>query len=71
MRCIDLDNANKVLLDALKGNAIEDDKWVRRLQAERMEPDAHGARVIVAIEQLVLPVVQASLLDTEPESAAA
>ena len=63
VRCIDLDNANKVLLDALKGNAIEDDKWVRRLQSERMEPDDHGARVIVAIEQLVLPVVQASLLE--------
>lgn len=63
VRCIDLDNANKVLLDALKGIAFEDDKWVRRLQAERMEPDEHGARVIVAIEQLALPVVQASLLE--------
>lgn len=62
VRCIDLDNANKVLLDALKGNAIEDDKWVRRLQAERMEPDEHGARVIVAIERLALPVVQGDLL---------
>ena len=62
VRCIDLDNANKVLLDALKGNAIEDDRWVRRLQAERMEPDEHGARVIVAIEQLALPVVQGDLL---------
>src|SRR5574343_221261 len=31
VQCIDLDNANKVLLDALKGVAIEDDKWVRRL----------------------------------------
>jgi len=63
VRCIDLDNANKVLLDALKGIAFEDDRWVRRLQSERMEPDANGARVIVAIEQLVLPVVQASLLE--------
>lgn len=63
VRCIDLDNANKVLLDALKGIAFEDDRWVRRLQAERMEPDEDGARVIVAIEQLALPVVQASLLE--------
>ena len=63
VRSIDLDNANKVLLDALKGIAFEDDRWVRRLQSERMEPDDHGARVIVAIEQLVLPVVQASLLE--------
>ena len=63
VRSIDLDNANKVLLDSLKGIAFEDDRWVRRLQAERMEPDEHGARVIVAIEQLALPVVQASLLE--------
>ncbi len=63
VRCIDLDNANKVLLDALKGVAFEDDRWVRRLQSERMEPDEHGARVVIAIEQLVLPVVQASLLE--------
>lgn len=61
--CLDLDNANKVLLDSLKGIAFEDDKWVRRLQSERMEPDAYGARVIVAIEQLVMPVAQASLLE--------
>lgn len=70
VRCIDLDNANKVLLDSLKGIAFEDDKWVRRLQAERMEPDEHGARVIVAIEQLVTPVVQGDLLGTVPESEA-
>ncbi|GAC1664480.1 MAG: hypothetical protein PVS3B2_00160 [Candidatus Dormibacteraceae bacterium] len=63
VRCIDLDNANKVLMDALKGVAFEDDRWVFRLQCERMEPDQHGARVIVAIEQLALPVVQGSLLE--------
>lgn len=48
VQCIDLDNANKVLLDALKGVAIEDDKWVRRITAERMEPDGQ-ARVVVRI----------------------
>ena len=63
VRCIDLDNANKVLLDALKGVAFEDDRWVRRLQAERMEPDEHGARVIVAIEQLAVEQPQQSLLE--------
>lgn len=56
VRCIDLDNANKVLLDALKGVAIEDDKWVRRLTSERMEPDEQGARVVLRIEQLAVPV---------------
>ena len=52
VQCIDLDNANKVLLDALKGTAIEDDKWVRRLTSERIEPDGGPARVVVRITQL-------------------
>lgn len=52
--CLDLDNANKVLLDALKGIAIEDDRWVRQIVAERMEPDGE-ARVIVTITPLALP----------------
>lgn len=63
VQCIDVDNANKVLLDALKGVAIDDDKWVRRLVAERMEPDAEGSRVVVTIRQMPLPVVQGSLLE--------
>jgi crossover junction endodeoxyribonuclease RusA len=49
VQCLDLDNANKVLLDSLKGVVIEDDKWVRRLVAERMEPDGGEARVEVEI----------------------
>ena len=63
VRCIDLDNANKVLLDSLKGVAIEDDRWVRELHARRMEPDGE-ARVVVRITQLALPESpQASLLE--------
>ena len=63
VQCIDLDNANKVLLDSLKGVAIEDDKWVRRLTSERMEPDGE-ARVVVTITALALPASpQASLLE--------
>lgn len=62
VQCLDIDNANKVLLDALKGVAIEDDKWVRRLVAERMEPDGE-ARVVVTITPIVRRVVQASLLE--------
>jgi crossover junction endodeoxyribonuclease RusA len=62
VRCIDLDNANKVLLDALKGIAFDDDRWVRRLQSERMEPDGE-ARVVVRIERIAAPEpVQADLL---------
>ena len=52
VQCIDLDNANKVLLDALKGVVIEDDKWVRKITAERMEPDGE-ARVVVTVRPLV------------------
>jgi crossover junction endodeoxyribonuclease RusA len=69
VQCIDLDNANKVLLDALKGIAMADDKFVRKLSAERMEPDEHGARVVVTItplqaeqqEQIALPMTAPDL----------
>lgn len=61
VRSIDLDNANKVLLDSLKGLAFEDDKWVRRLSSERMEPDG-AARVMVAIAAIRPVNPQASLL---------
>jgi crossover junction endodeoxyribonuclease RusA len=53
VRCIDLDNCLKVLLDALKGVAFGDDSWVRSLHAERCEPDEHGARVVVTISPIV------------------
>jgi len=52
--CMDLDNANKVLLDALKDIAFGDDKWVRRLHCDRMEPDEKGARVEMTIEALAV-----------------
>lgn len=62
VRCIDLDNANKVLLDSLKGLAIDDDRWVRRIVSERMEPDG-DARVIVTIEELArAPLPQLELI---------
>ena len=61
VQCLDLDNANKVLLDALKDVAIEDDKWVRRLTAERMEPDGE-ARVVVTITPLAVEQPQAALI---------
>ena len=38
VQCIDLDNAQKALLDALKGVAFEDDAWVRQIQAVRAGP---------------------------------
>lgn len=53
VRSIDLDNCLKVLLDALKNVAFDDDAWVRRIDAERCEPDEHGARVVVTITPIV------------------
>lgn len=49
-RVIDTGNADKVLQDALNGVAYADDKQVRFLLVERMEPDDAGARLEVFIE---------------------
>ena len=67
VRCMDLDNARKVLFDALKGVVFEDDRWVWHDSAIRCEPDAHGARVVVRIETYVrpVPVEQLTLLPAE------
>ena len=64
VRSIDLDNANKVLLDALKGVVLIDDsrRYVRRILSEHMEPDGK-ARVLVAIRPLMVVSPQASLLE--------
>lgn len=59
VQCIDLDNARKVLYDALKDVAFGDDKWIRADSAERMEPDEHGARVVVTISPIVVLQPQA------------
>jgi crossover junction endodeoxyribonuclease RusA len=61
VRCLDLDNANKVLFDALKGVAIEDDRWVREIHSQRMEPDGE-ARVVVTITPLHVEQPQGELL---------
>lgn len=57
VQCIDLDNAQKVLLDALKGIVMEDDKWVRSITAERGEP-VEGGKLVVRIS-LTAPVLVA------------
>jgi crossover junction endodeoxyribonuclease RusA len=63
VQCIDLDNARKVLYDALKEIAFEDDRWIHADAAQRMEPDEHGARVVVRITQLAKrQAVQGDLL---------
>lgn len=60
--CIDIDNANKVLLDSLSTVAIEDDKWVRRLTSERMEPDGQ-ARVVVTVTAMATAQPQVPLFE--------
>lgn len=59
--CVDLDNAHKVLFDALKGVAFEDDRWVRKIISERMEPDGE-ARVEVVVREVEPVRVQESFL---------
>lgn len=58
--CIDLGNAEKVLSDALKDVVMEDDKWIRRIVSERMEPDGE-ARVVVIITALPTEQPQSQL----------
>jgi len=51
VQSIDLDNALKVTIDALKDNVIEDDRFVWRIEAERMEPSGE-ARMVVTVRSL-------------------
>lgn len=60
VQCLDLDNAQKVLLDALKGIAFNDDAWVRKISAERAEPDGQ-ARIVVTITAISTEQPQAAL----------
>lgn len=55
VRCMDLDNAQKVLIDAMKDIVFGDDKMIRRIHGERAEPDDRGARVVVTVEQILSP----------------
>lgn len=64
VRCIDLGNAEKVLSDALQGIVFDDDRRIWRQHKERMEPDARGARVELAIRAMPARAVpQADLLE--------
>jgi len=46
VRSIDLDNALKVTIDALKGIAYHDDNQVWKLTAQRMEPEGEACAVL-------------------------
>lgn len=61
VQCLDLDNAQKLLLDALKGVVMDDDKWVREIHGRRGAPVDQGA-LVVRVTPIVVQVVQADLL---------
>lgn len=46
VRCLDLDNVLKSLLDSLKDIAFEDDKWVHRLIVTKGEPQGDGFVIV-------------------------
>ena len=54
--CMDLDNALKVTIDALKGIVYADDAQVFKITAVRRDPDPTGARLEVEILPIVLPM---------------
>lgn len=68
VKCLDLDNARKVLYDALKGLAFEDDARIFKDSAERMEPDGE-ARVVVHIAPIVRQSPQPALFQATTEAA--
>lgn len=60
VRCLDVDNARKVVYDALNGVAFEDDGRIWSDSATRREPDGE-ARVVVTITPVVVEQPQAGL----------
>jgi crossover junction endodeoxyribonuclease RusA len=60
---LDLDNARKVLNDALKDIAFGDDKCIWQDSGMVMEPDGREACIVVTIAQLVKTSPQASILE--------
>ena len=52
VRCMDVDNANKVLIDALEGILFDDDRSIWRVTTERGEPRAE-AGCMVRVEPYV------------------
>lgn len=65
--CLDLDNAQKVVLDSLKDVVFQDDAWVREINARRAEPDEFGARLMVVVTPLAVAQPQTDLFGTSQE----
>lgn len=69
---LDLDNCRKVINDALKEIAIQDDKCIFKDSGEVMEPDGRKACVVVTISPYVRAgrAEQLTILPPEPQSVA-
>lgn len=67
VQCLDLDNAQKVVLDSLKDVVFEDDAWVREIHARRAEPDEFGARLLVVVTPLAVTQPQIDLFGNSQE----
>ena len=64
VQCLDLDNAQKVVLDSLKDVVFQDDAWVWEIQARRAEPDEFGARLMAVVTPLAVTQPQTDLFGT-------
>lgn len=64
VQCLDLDNAQKVVLDSLKDVVFQDDAWVWEIQARRAEPDEFGARLMAVVTPLAIAQPQTDLFGT-------
>lgn len=51
VQCIDLDNAQKILFDALEGVVFENDRLIRQIEGKRAVPDG-AARIELQVESL-------------------
>ncbi|ACR29207.1 RusA family crossover junction endodeoxyribonuclease [Burkholderia glumae] len=60
VRCLDIDNARKVVYDALNDVAFDDDGWIWSDSATRREPDGE-ARVVVTITPIAVAQPQVGL----------
>jgi crossover junction endodeoxyribonuclease RusA len=49
VKCIDLDNAQKVMFDALQNTVFDNDRNIRSIHASRGIPDEKGARIEIVI----------------------
>lgn len=65
VQCLDLDNAQKVVLDSLKEVVFEDDRWGREIHARRAEPDELGARLVAVVTPLHTYNPQTALFGVE------